>query len=100
MNDETKLYKTALSCIGTVVLIIYNVIASGWVLSVIWAWFLVPLGMPAVTTVQAIGISVVASALMPKPIRQKDVNMTGAVVTALLSPVMTMAIAYIVKLFM
>lgn len=36
---------------------------QGWVLSVLWAWFLVPLGLTPLPVVSAIGLSMIAHLL-------------------------------------
>lgn len=45
---------------------------NGWVLSILWSWFLVPLGVPAVNTAHAIGIATIASLLCHQPRKTPD----------------------------
>lgn len=39
--------------------LIVSIILRGWVLSTLWAWFLVPIGAPAIGIATALGISVI-----------------------------------------
>lgn len=49
-----------LAIVGVVALLILSSVLNGWVLSILWGWFLVPtLKLPPLTVVQAIGIAMV-----------------------------------------
>lgn len=39
-------------------------VLDGFALRTLWGWFIVPLGLPGITTAHAIGLAVVASALI------------------------------------
>lgn len=39
--------------------LITSIIVRGWVLSTLWAWFLVPIGAPEIGIATALGISVI-----------------------------------------
>jgi hypothetical protein len=41
-------------------------VLRGWVLSILWGWFIVPLGFPALTIPAAIGLAIVISLLVPQ----------------------------------
>lgn len=49
--------------IAAVAIIIGRPIVNGWVASILWAWFLVPLGAPAISVVPAIGIALIVGCL-------------------------------------
>jgi len=49
---------------------LFNSLLRGWVLAIQWEWFLVPLGVPSVGIVHAIGVSLVVSMLT----HQMDTN--------------------------
>lgn len=105
-SKDTK----ALSCIGLVAGLILGVIfgsiISGWVLAKLWLWFLVPLGAPVITMVQAIGFALVFGLLTSGLERRKpdkSDGMTSAFISALvdatLTPLMYLGIGWIVYQF-
>ena len=89
----------------TVILAAIGAILNGWVLSVVWLWFVVPFGAPTLTIPQAIGISLVAALLTHQENKNdNDDDFTEAIIKAVIvaiaSPLMTIGFAYIVKLFL
>jgi hypothetical protein len=46
-----------------IALILLLIIQQAWAVSVLWGWFIVPLGLPAIGIAAAIGLSVTMSAL-------------------------------------
>jgi hypothetical protein len=46
-----------MATIGRLVLSLLNIVLSGFVTSLLWLWFFVPLGVSPITIVQAIGIT-------------------------------------------
>jgi len=38
-------------------------VVNGWAISILWGWFLVPLGIPAISVPQAIGIAILTAML-------------------------------------
>lgn len=65
-------------CLITLFLgLIVGPIWAGYVLSVLWGWFLVPLHLPAVTVAEAIGISLTIGMLtskIPEPQQEEEDN--------------------------
>lgn len=59
MKDDERV----MTCIGavfyTLVITVLSIIWNGYVLSVLWSWFIVPLGVVSITIAWAIGLSVV-----------------------------------------
>lgn len=53
-----------LGVLGFLVLDIPAMILRGYVLSVLWRWFVVPLGVPEIGIAQAIGISIIVGLVM------------------------------------
>ena len=58
--------KSTFGCVGAiaglVALVVVGSLMSGWALSTLWGWFVVPLfGLPSLTIAQAIGLSAVVS---------------------------------------
>lgn len=62
-NTENK--TLALGC-AVLFLSVPAALLRGWVLSLLWAWFVVPLGVPPITYLHAVGISLLASLLTHK----------------------------------
>jgi hypothetical protein len=74
----------------------------GWILTQLWAWFVVPFGFPQLSLTQAIGIILVVSFLTghtgsnrekPKEEKKKDL------IAFLARPFLYLGIGYIVHLF-
>lgn len=55
--------KAALSWIAVPLVVVGGYIFGGWVLSVLWGWFIWPLGVKAISIPEAIGITVVVQAI-------------------------------------
>lgn len=101
------------SCIGllttfAVTLVIASIL-NGWALSILWAWFIVPVfGLPALSIVQAIGLAMVVSFLTRRiAIKKEDDEEEGAwliiakaLLYAIISPLLTVFVGYIVTLFL
>ncbi len=58
----------------------------GFVLSYLWTWFLVPLGVPDIGIIHAIGISMIASFLTSQYINNKDADKWGSIAFTTLVP--------------
>ena len=50
---------------GHIVTMLWNILVSGFTLSTLWGWFVVPLGLPEISFFHAVGIDLVASFLCP-----------------------------------
>lgn len=72
-----------------------------WVLSYLWLWFFTPLGVPAVTVLQAWGICVTISFLQTKLYREKrswgKETLATAFVTGILAPIFALGMGYIIR---
>lgn len=93
--------------IGAVALIglLAGVLATlqGFVLVHLWAWFLVPLGLPPIGIAHAIGIALIAGMLAPRARDSKEKEEKKKLVVNLdpfLSPLLFLLFGYIVHLFM
>jgi hypothetical protein len=87
---------------------VYMVVASilrGWVLSILWAWFVVPFGCPHIDIAHAIGISMVVSFLTYQHI-ESDSDKSGLeqtialCVSGLLQSLFALGLGWIVHSFM
>lgn len=78
-------------------------ILRGWVLSVIWGWFMVPLGAPAIGIAAAIGVALighmVAGSWQPTREQTKEEKQAD-MFRIFFNPLMTLGIAWVVKQFM
>jgi hypothetical protein len=89
---------------------IFAVIAapmSGWVFSIMWAWFVMPIfHLPALTIPQAIGIMFTVGMLtkqnidVESPKRDKTERLIRTFALAVIAPLFTLLLAWIVKLFL
>ena len=84
-----------------------SAIFNGYVLSVMWGWFIVPtLGLSPITTVPAIGLALVVGYLTHHEIDCQPSERTNyekvvyAVVNSLIYPAIALAIGWVVHLFM
>lgn len=81
-----------------------GVIINGYVLSILWVWFLVPLGLPILSVAHAIGVAMVTSWLTyqyrPSTQEDKDKALEGLAIALIVRPLSALGIGYIVKQFM
>ena len=95
---------SAEGCFGVAVafllFLVVSFIVNDWALSVLWKWFILPLGAPQLSIGSAIGLSIVVGFLTAKPQdSKKEVDWTTVVPSALLSPLIAVGIGWIVHLF-
>lgn len=78
-------------------------ILNGWVLTKLWAWFIVPLfGAPTLTIAPAIGLALVAHCITYQHInaaKDKDVKWYGSLVQIFTRPLIVLGIGAIVHCF-
>lgn len=75
----------------------------GWVLATIWAWFMVPMGLPVLTVLNAIAVAIVVGFLTHQPDTSEQAEDRGTgytIMYALMHPLITLLVAWILKLFM
>lgn len=79
-----------------------HAILRGWVLSIIWGWFMVPIGAPALGIAACIGVSLVTHMLCgTHDYRDKtESEKKQAAVGAFLVPLLVLGMAWVVKQFM
>lgn len=93
--------------VGVVALLVVSALLRGYVLSILWGWFMVPtLGLPQLSVVQAIGIAIVVSFLTHQVNDYEEKERTGgekitrAVAMAVLIPFFALLFGYIAHQFM
>ncbi|RZK44060.1 MAG: hypothetical protein EOO61_04505 [Hymenobacter sp.] len=93
-----------LALIGFAVFAVAEAVYRGWILAILWAWFIVPLGVVPVTIPWAIGIMFVVGLITPgvdatKPERTTDETI-AVVLGKLLAPLVLLGAGAIVHSFM
>ena len=101
--------KTGLACFGLAVAglmtIVVSSILSGWVLSVLWEWFVVPtFSVSSLSIPVAIGISLVIGMLTkegkPRDDKKKDTyELVGEILGTVFAPLVTLIVGWIVYSF-
>lgn len=82
----------------------FSFIVFGYSFTILWAWFIVPtFGLPELTIAEAIGIRMVAAFISPK-IGKKDERpfsevMSDAVAFSIVFPLLTLAVGWLVHLW-
>jgi len=80
------------------------VVINGYVLSILWVWFLVPFGLPAISVAHSIGVAMVTSWLTyqhrASTQEDKEQALQGLGVVLIIRPLAALGIGYIVKQFM
>lgn len=106
--------KDVLGCFGILaillVAIVFDALISGWALSVMWLWFVVPLfGLPHLSVAQAIGLGLIVAlfrnanatnASNPDGTRKSWGEIISGVLAVLLSPLYILLFGLIVKSFL
>jgi hypothetical protein len=99
MDEEIE--KGILSFIGCVTLTILNIVLHGYVFSLLWKWFVVGFGVPAISITQAIGLSLLVFAICPvSDSNVKDRKFMDLLAGSFGKAFMALGIGYIVHLFM
>jgi hypothetical protein len=79
---------------GTVGLCLAAILVRGFVLSVLWGWFAVPLGAPALGVVSALGLSVLLSYLLHHTTGNKSLS------DVFIEALAALSVGYVFHLFM
>ena len=83
---------------GLIAWIVLAIIVRGWVLTVLWGWFLVPLGAPALSIPFALGISTIIGLFLQNVSRTKSEGSTvpNLVAQSLLGPLVSLLVGWII----
>jgi hypothetical protein len=84
------------------VVLVYFLLAYGFVLSQLWLWFVVPLGVVPISILQACGLLLVVSCTIPKSdiYKKKEEVDSGKLIGWYITPWFTYLIGYCVHYFM
>lgn len=107
-NSSDKVWGCFGMFIAFVVILVLSTVLGGWVMSILWAWFVVPtLGLPAISIVEAIGLTMAIRVLVngygsTSNKKYDDLSdLIANMVTVLFGmPLMLLGIGYIIHLFM
>lgn len=80
--------------VGVVVYVAAAVLFRGWVISVMWTWFVVPFGLPSIGVVWAIGLSCMVGMFITSPASAKSSD--DEVISKMLMPFVTGFIALLI----
>lgn len=86
--------------------VVIGTILRGWVLSILWKWFIVSaFGLPALSISAAIGVSIVASLLTFQYIYSRDdrsdsEKIAGGLGVSIGAPLLILAMGWVVKQFL
>lgn len=58
-------------CLFSVTAILFFYVLDGWVLSTLWEWFVVPLGLPSIGIPHAVGLLAIASLMLSRKASRK-----------------------------
>ncbi len=74
----------------------------GYVLTILWAWFIVPVfHLPVLTLLPAMGVALLVGFMTADSTGMKDEDAMGsAITTEFLSPLMALGLGWIIHLFM
>lgn len=100
-KDKPDWAKIALGAQLLILALAALAIVRGAVLSTLWGWFIVPLGVPDINLGEAIGISLIAGFLMPqRPAEKKENAAAEAFWLGILIAAFALAAGWIVHLFL
>lgn len=88
-----------LALASLVVMPIYH----GFILSIVWGWFMVPFGLPAIGIAWAIGITIVIrliTATSRAEPKEETNEKIGRLVGVILAPLVGLGVAYVAHLYM
>src|SRR5690606_38361726 len=106
-NNDDGCGLSLLAMLAIPLVMIFSSVAYGFVLSVLWGWFIVPVfEIPDISILQAIGLSMVVGFLTYQHIesdKKSDRSLTESVIymlmLAIIRPAIVLFIGYIVHLF-
>lgn len=107
MKDEDNVNLQFLACLSAIPLIAATVIIRGFILSLLWAWFFIPLGLESISIPHAIGIAGTVAYITESRGMGEKINTSEVAVSSFLSFARaigfsgaTLLISYIVHKFM
>lgn len=106
-KEENTLWGCSGILVALVIGTILSTVVNGWALMTLWGWFIVPVfELPSLTIVQAIGVAMVISFLTKHTIpsmqqkRSTSEAISFLIGSSFLLPAVTVAVGFVVHLFM
>ena len=101
MSKDDSLGDATLKFFSAIGILLYAMTCDGFVFSVMWKWFVVPLGMPSLTLVNAIGCILMVRFFFRFKNNSGNKNtLSESVVTILVKPWIFLGLGWLVTLFM
>lgn len=89
-----------LTVVGAITIIPVMAVFHGWVLCVLWGWFLVALGAPAISIAHAIGLSLIGKLMLShRSSKRDDETLAHVLAVGMLGALMALGIGWIAKGF-
>jgi len=92
--------ETLIAIMFMLIIIIPIGLYRGWVLTILWMWFIVPLGVPEIGIAHAWGISMIIGMLTATHIYKEDKNPVKSFTNLIFAPLILLAFAYVIHSFM
>ena len=86
--------------LGVVLLVAASAVLRGFVLSVLWGWFVVPLGVPDIGIAWSIGLAALISMITHQDVKTEDRELGVAIGIAIATPLMCLLFGWIAHSFM
>lgn len=91
---------TAIKALALVLATIPIAVVNGIVISILWGWFIVPLGMPSLSVVNAVGMGLVISMFTARPTKStSDEDIFAAFLFGLFYPLLMLGLGFLWHLF-
>ena len=75
------------------------IVMRAWVLTILWGWFIVPFGLPALGIAWAIGIAATISIFTAKPVKSEEGD-NSSLAFAIVQPLMALLIGFVAHSFL
>lgn len=103
-NNEQIVYGCIGATVTLILVIVLSSILNGWVLSILWGWFIVPIfELPSLPIAEAIGFATIVTFLTRHSTKTDGDKVSGWINVAVqltIPPLAYLAFGYVVHLFM
>lgn len=95
-----KVIAALVAFVGILAIIIAGTLLNGWIVYVMWGWFVVPLGIVKIGVWHACGLSAFAQLFINNKAKDLVVKERGKNATLVITPFVILLFGYIMHLFM
>lgn len=74
MNDKDLAVSALIGQLSLLIVLLFQPVLYGWVITYLWVWYVVPLGVPTLSVPHAIGLSLVARSFRPNKVSAADIQ--------------------------